>query len=63
MNTYMPNVGTAFLWSDAVGTIYLAVHFGAATNWGQLLFEGGIVYFVGKPADSNDGWIRYMWTI
>ena len=25
----------------------------------QLLFEGG-VYFVGKPADSNDGRSRYM---
>ena len=32
MNTYMPNVGTAFLWSDTAGTIYLAVHFGAATK-------------------------------
>ena len=27
----------------------------------QLLFEGGIyMYFLGKPADSTDGRIRYM---
>ena len=26
-----------------------------------LLFEGG-VYFIGKPADINDGWIRYVRT-
>ena len=25
----------------------------------RLLFEG-CVYFVGKPADINDGWIRYV---
>ena len=27
-----------------------------------LLLEGG-VYFIGKPADINDGWIRYVRTI
>ena len=27
-----------------------------------LLFEGGI-YFIGKPVDSNNGWIRYMQAI
>ena len=27
-----------------------------------LLFKGG-VYFLGKPADINDGWIRYVQTI
>ena len=27
-----------------------------------LLFEGGI-YFVGKPVDSNNGWIRFMQAI
>ena len=25
----------------------------------RLLFEGGI-YFFGKPADINNGWIRYV---
>ena len=34
---------TVFLRSDA-----------AVTNLGWLLLEGG-VYFVGKPADGNDG--------
>ena len=29
---------------------------------GRLLFKGG-VYFVGKPADSNDGWNKYMRTL
>ena len=29
---------------------------------GWLLLEGGI-YFVGKSAGSNNGWIRYMWAI
>ena len=28
----------------------------------RLLSEGGI-YFFGKPADINDGWIRYIWVI
>ena len=28
----------------------------------RLLFEGG-VYFFGKPADINDGWIRYVQAI
>ena len=39
--------------SDAMATIFFAVHFSAATNRGRLLFEGD-VYFVGKPVDSND---------
>ena len=33
-------------------TIYFAARFV------QLLFEGG-VYFLGRPGDINDGWIRY----
>ena len=41
------------------GYYFFTVRFSAATTQGQLLFEGGI-YSVGKPADSNDGWIRYM---
>ena len=36
------------------GYYFFAVRFSAATNRGRILFEGG-VYFVGKPADSNDG--------
>ena len=44
---------TIFLQSDAAATIFLAVCFM------RLLFEGG-VYFVGKPADSNNDWNRYM---
>ena len=32
---------------------FLAVCFSMATTQRRLLFEGGI-YFVGKPADSND---------
>ena len=32
---------------------FLAVCFSMATTQGRLLFEGGI-YFVEKPADSND---------
>ena len=49
---------TVFLRSDAAGTIFFffAVHFSAATTRGWLLF----VYFIGKPGDSNDGWMRYM---
>ena len=35
---------------------FIAVYF----VW--LLFEGGD-YFIGKLADSNDGWIRCMWPI
>ena len=48
-----------FLQSDTVITIFLWCTFGAATIQGWLLFEGG-VYFFGKPADINDGWIRYV---
>ena len=44
---------TVFLRSDAVTTMFFAVRFSAATIQGQLLFEGS-VYFIGKPADSND---------
>ena len=33
---------TVFLQSDAMATIYFAVCFSAATNRGQLLFEGGV---------------------
>ena len=51
-------MSTIFLWSDAVATIFslfLLV---------RLLFEGGIyMYFLGKPADSTDGRMRYMWAI
>ena len=44
---------TVFLRSDEVATRCTLV-------W--LLFEGGI-YFIGKPADINDGWIRYVQAI
>ena len=30
----------------------------AARFCAAILFEGG-VYFIGKPADVNDGWVRY----
>ena len=46
---------TTFLQPDtaATATTFFTVCFSAATNQGWLLFEGGI-YFIGKPADSND---------
>ena len=47
------------LQSDITATIFFTVCFSAATNWEQLLFEGGI-YFIGEPADSNDSWTRHM---
>ena len=53
---------TIFLWSDAAAPIYFSARFCAATIQGRLLFEGG-VYFFGKPADTNDSWIRYEQTI
>ena len=31
----------------------------AATIRGRLLFKGG-VYFLGKPGDINNSWIRYV---
>ena len=46
-------MGSVFLWSDAMATICFA---GRSV---QLPFEGS-VYFFGKPADVNDGWIRYV---
>ena len=44
---------TVFLRSDAAATIFFAAHFV------RLLFKGG-VYLFGKPADINNGWIRYV---
>ena len=44
---------TIFLQSDAVATIFSLLAF----VW--LLFKGGI-YFLGKPADINDGLLRYI---
>ena len=43
-----PVIGTIFLRSDAMATIYFTARF----VW--LLFEGG-VYFFGKPGDINKG--------
>ena len=37
------------------GRLWLLIEV-ASLDWGR---QGG-VYVVGKPADSNDGWIRYM---
>ena len=48
------NKATTFPQSDAAATTFFTVCFSAATNQGWLLFEGRI-YFIGKPADSNDG--------
>ena len=53
---------TVFLWSDTATTILFAVCFTVATTQRWLLFEGDI-YFLLKPADSNDSWIKYMWAI
>ena len=47
-----------FLQSDRL-LFFFCCTFGAATIQGWLLFEGD-VYFFGKPADINDGWIRYV---
>jgi len=46
---------TVFLQSNVAATVFffLAVCFSMATTQGRLLFEGSI-YFVGKPAYSND---------
>ena len=41
-------IGTVFLRSDAVATIFFSLFILV-----RLLFKGG-VYFVGKPMDSND---------
>ena len=49
---------TVFLQSDATATIFFAARFCVASIQGRPLFEGGI-YFLGKPIDINDGWIRY----
>ena len=40
------------------GYYFFAASFGVATTWGQI---GD--YFFGKPADFNDGWIRYVQAI
>ena len=53
---------TVFVQSDAAATILCTARFGAATIWGQLLFKGG-VYFFGKSAGINDGWIMYIQAI
>ena len=50
---------TVFVQSDAAATILCTACFGAASIWGQLLFKGGI-YFFGKSAGINDGWIMYI---
>ena len=44
-----------FVWLLFEGSYYSK----AATIGGWLLFKGGI-YFIRKPADINDGWIRYV---
>ena len=49
----MKNTVTVFLRSDATATIFLLLGFV------RPLFEGGI-YFSRKPADINNGWIRYV---
>ena len=51
-----------FLRSDAAGTIFLLLIFVQLLFLGSLLFEGS-VYFFWKPADINDGWIKYVWAI
>ena len=49
------NLSAIFLQSDHADT----AQFCAATIQGWLLLKGGM-YFLGKPADTNDGWIRYV---
>ena len=47
-----------FLQSDAAAAIFFVrCLFSVATTPEQLLFESSI-YFIGKSADSNDGWIK-----
>ena len=46
----------------------LLLLFSAVTIWGWLLFEGGYYlrvanYFLGKPTDINDSWIRFVQAI
>ena len=48
-------LSAVFLQSDHADT----AQFCAATIQGWLLLEGGM-YFLGKPTDTNDGWIRYV---
>ena len=48
--------------TPTVDTIFFAGPFSAATIRGWLLFEGRD-YIIGKPADSNNSWIRYMQVI
>ena len=48
---------TAVLYRISLSTIFYSL---LVIVW--LLFEGG-VYFFGKPADINDGWIRYVQAI
>ena len=42
--------------------LFFAADFCVATTQGQLQFEGG-VYFLGNPANINNGWIRCIWVI
>ena len=49
------NLSAIFLQSDHADT----AQFCAATIQGWLLLESGM-YFLGKPTDTNDGWIRYV---
>ena len=51
-----------YLFDQTLWLLFFAVCFSVAINQEWLLFEGR-VYFVGKPVDSNDGWIRYMRTL
>ena len=44
----------AYFFDQTLWLLFFAVCFSAATDQERLLFEGR-VYFVGKPADSNDG--------
>ena len=48
-------LSAVFLQSDHADT----AQFCAATIQGWLLLKGGM-YFLGKPTDTNDGWIRYV---
>jgi len=52
-------IDTVFPLSDTMATICFAACLFVATIWRWLLFEDGIC-FCEKPADINDGWIRYV---
>ena len=51
-------VGTYFFNQTPRLPFFLAARFCVASIQGRPLFEGGI-YFLGKPTDINNGWIRY----